>query len=82
MATLTDGQWFMYPVDDGIPEQVTIYSGEVTRRKPVQKITRYQAMALARWHHQGGIYYSYQDGAGRWHDVYVVGDVDAWFGDE
>lgn len=81
-ATLKPGQWFMYPIDSGIPSKVWIYEGEVHHRKRVQEISKYQALALARWHGDSGVYYSYKDGNDRWQDVYVVGDIDAWFGDD
>lgn len=81
-ATLSEGEWFMYDIRDGInTNQVKIYSGEVQQRKHVRTISRMQALALCRWHGHDGIYNSYKDGNGRWRDVYVVGDIDAWYGE-
>jgi hypothetical protein len=73
MATLKPGQYFEYPIDRGIP------NGGLQR---VEKITKMQALALARWHYEPGIYYSRKDGNGNWRDVRVVGDVDAFRGED
>jgi hypothetical protein len=76
------GIWFMYPIDQGIPATVTIYSGSVQGRKGVRTISKMQALALARWHRHPGLYHSYRDGNGNWRDVRVVGDLSAWHGEE
>ncbi len=83
MATLKENQYFEYPIDSGIPNDgVWIIERVGKSLQRVEKITKMQALALARWHHDRGIYYSRKDGNGNWRDVYVVGDVDAWYGEE
>lgn len=81
-ATLKDGQWFEYPLDSGIPNTVTICEGKRTHYKAVCKITRMQAIALARWYGHPGIYYSVPASNGRRKDVRLVGDTAAWHGDD
>lgn len=81
-ATLKPGQWFMYPIDSGIPSKVWVYEGSVHKRKQVGQINRFQALALRRWHGHPGLYHSCSDGNGNYRDVRVVGDLDAWMGEE
>jgi hypothetical protein len=57
---------------------VTIFEGDVQHRKAVRKISKMQALALARWHAVQGLYFSYRDGNGRWQDVRLVVDMAAW----
>lgn len=78
--TLEPGQWFMYPIDSGIPKKVKVYSGSVHRSTLVTTISKYQALALRRWHSDPCIYYSYKGSNDRWIDVRVVGDIEAWYG--
>lgn len=78
---MKDGQWFMWPIDRGIPTTVKIYEGSVEHRKYVETINRHQAMALIRWHGHKGIYFGYRDGNGKMIDVRVAGDIDAWRGE-
>ncbi len=80
--SLKDGQWFMYPIDQSIPDTLWVYEGEVLHRRKVAVITKMQALALSRWYSNDGMYYSYRDGNDRMQDVYVVGDIDSWFGDD
>lgn len=82
MATLKDGQWFEYPLDSGITRRLAIYEGSREKRRQVATITKMQALSLARWHGHQGVYFSVQDGNHRWIDVRVVGDVNAWYGDD
>lgn len=74
------GEWFMYSIDTGIPSRVSVFTGCVSHRKKIREISRFQAMALSRWHRQGGVYHSFIDCNGRWHDVRVVGDIEEWYG--
>lgn len=80
--TLKPGQWFMYSIDQPIPSKVSIYTGDVFHRQKIATITRMQALALKRWHSDPGIYHSYRDGNGNYRDVRVVGDIDAWHGQQ
>jgi hypothetical protein len=83
MATLKPGQYFEYPIDRGIPNGgVWIIERTESGLQRVEKITKMQALALARWHYEPGIYYSRKDGNGNWRDVRVVGDVDAFRGED
>lgn len=81
MATLKGGQWFEYPIDTGIPNRVTIREGSCHNYRVVATVTKMQALALARHHGHPGVYWAKRDGNGRWVDVRVVGDVEAWLGD-
>jgi hypothetical protein len=78
---LLEGQWFMYPIEEAMPDRLTVYEGPVEARIRVTTISRYQAMALKRWHGNGPVYYTYRNGFGDYRNVRVVGDIDAW-GDE
>jgi len=80
MATLKDNQYFEYPVD-GIPNDgVWIIERTKNGERQVEQITKMQALALARWHPSDMS--CYMDGNDNWITVYVVGDVDAWYGEE
>lgn len=79
---MKDGEWFMYPIDQPMPRTLKIWSGGVLRRTKVREINRYQAMAYARWHGHQGLYFSYRGANGRMIDVRVVGDIDAWRGED
>jgi hypothetical protein len=79
---LKEGQWFMWSVDDPMPDRLTVFEGPVESPLRVTTISRYQAMALKRWAKWDSCYYCYQVRGGQFHDVYVVGDIDAWYGPE
>lgn len=72
----------MYSIDQPIPSRVNVYTGDVFHREKVATINRMQALALKRWHGYPGIYHSYRDGSGNYRDVRVVGDIDAWHGQQ
>lgn len=83
MATLKPGQYFEYSVDTGIPNGgVWIIERTENGLRCVEKITKMQALALARWHGDNGVYYIRKDGNGNWRNVYVVGDEDAFHGED
>ena len=79
---LKPGQWFMWSVDSPMPDALTVFEGPVERRMPVITISRFQAMALKRWQEYDDSYCCYKNGNGDMRDVYVVGDVEAWYGPE
>lgn len=76
-----DGEWFMYPVDEGMPETLDVYKGPVDRRVLVRRISRAQALAFARYYGHKGLHYQYQDRVDHWQSVRVVGDIEEWYGD-
>jgi hypothetical protein len=76
---LQKGHWFMWPIDEQIPQRVSIFCGSVLNRKFVTFISRGAALALWRYYGHKGLYYSYIDAVARYHDVRVCGDIDAWF---
>ena len=76
------GEWFMYSIDEPLPRTLKIYTGSVHKRTFVREIKDTQARGYIRWHGNGPLYFSYKDGNGRWCDVRVVGDIDAWYGEE
>lgn len=73
--------WFMYPIDQPLPDKVTVYSGTVMKRKKEGTLNRYQAMAYIRWRGHEGMYYCYRNGNGKYIDVRVVGAIENWFDD-
>lgn len=79
---LKPGQWFMWDTDRPMPDRLTVCEGEVRSASRVTTISRFQAMAIIRWHKYGIDYCSYRRGNGNFRDVYVVGDIEAWYGPE
>lgn len=79
---LQQGCWFMWPLGAQLPKQVQVYMGDVHHMQPIAEIGLQTALSCIRWHGHKGLYYSYLDYSGKWHDVRVCGDIDAWYGDE
>jgi len=79
---LDDGHWFQWSLGSQLPDTVKVHRGSVHNPMVVAFISRQQALALIRWHYTPGVYYSYLTMSGKWHDVRVCGDIDAWYGDE
>ncbi len=79
---IREGRWAYWPVDGPMLQTLKVYEGDWEHRREVGTITRYQAMAFYRHWDNGGVYFSVRDGNRRWVDVYVVGDTDAFYGDE
>ena len=82
MTTITAGRWAYYPIDAPMPAVLTVYEGPWERRRAVGTITRYQAMAYRRWWDNAGVYFSVKVPNHRTQDIYVVGDVDAFDGED
>ncbi len=79
---LKSGHWFMWPIDQQLPNTVKIFKGGVHEKKEVMTIPLQSALAFIRYYAHPGLYYSYMDYSGKWHDVRVCGDIGAWYGDE
>ena len=79
--TLGAGQWFMYPLQDDIPSTIIVYEGSAGQRREVARITKMQALALARWHEETSEDAQVREGD-NWVYVHVVGDTEAFYGDE
>lgn len=62
-----------------IPKELHVYEGDVFHRKLVKKISKMSALALIRWHGEERV--AYANGNGNMKEVYVCGDLDAWFSD-
>lgn len=77
---LTVGVWFMRSADyfNPIPKTLHLYTGDVFHRRKVGEITKMQALALIRWHGEERCAYKYGSG---YKEVYVCGDLDAWYSD-
>lgn len=80
-TTLKNGEWIFRPIDQQWKHPTLVFTGSWERRKAASYVTRYQAMALARWHGTQGVFYSVKDGNGRQIDIRVAGDIAAWYGD-
>lgn len=82
MATLKAGEWIWRSIDQQWRDPTPIFTGAWETRKRVGQVSRMQAMALARWHGEGGLYYMVKDGNDRQIDIRVAGDIDAFYGEE
>lgn len=71
------GKWAYYPIDLPMPSTLKLFEGGWGKHRQVGTITRYQAMALAK--HWGGKHYECVLTHGRYVDIYVIGDIDAWY---
>lgn len=84
MTTLAPGEWLYFKMDYNtmvIPTTVHIYTGSWEHRKSVRTVSHNAAMALWRWHGEPVLYYSVRDGNGKFFDIRVAGDIDAFHGD-
>lgn len=81
MTTLKDGEWIWRGIESQWREKTPVFTGSWEKRKRVGEVNRYQAMALSRWHSEGGLFYMVKDGNGRQIDIYVAGDIEAFYGD-
>lgn len=83
---LAPGEWFYLRMENDtliIPRTVNIMAGSWEHRRIIRKVTKMQALALWRWHTEyGGEWISVKDGNGKWYDIRVAGDIDAFHGDE
>ena len=85
MSGLASGEWFYFRVENDrliIPPIVNVYTLSWEHRMVARRIRKMEAIALWRWHYDAPVYYSVKDGNGRFFDIRVAGDVDAFHGNE
>lgn len=78
-SVLGEGEWIYREISRHWSKQVVVYKGTWKEREKVKTISKYCAMALARWHGDPSLYFSVPVANQKRIDVRIVGDLSSFF---